>query len=93
MRAALICDLFASAFIARVHLSLTLGGADSSQRCKRGMLPVVRAHLIVVYIISVRRGCIVSERAHREMLFFLSAERQTRLMGAFSSSLLHLKPL
>lgn len=59
---------------ASFSLSLLHGGADSSQRCKRGMLPVVRAHLIVVYIISVCRG-IVSERAHREMLFFLSAER------------------
>jgi len=41
--------------------------------------------LIVVYIIFLHRSPALS--ADREMLFFLSAERQTRLMGAFSSSL------
>jgi hypothetical protein len=82
MRAALICDLFASAFIARVHLSLSLSlsAAQTVLRDANGMLPVVRAHLIVVYIISLCGRGIVS--AQRDVVFPLGRAANT-INGCF----------
>jgi hypothetical protein len=56
---------------------------------KEGMLLVVRALNCCVHYLRLwpLSAWIYIVSAHREMLFFLSAERQTRLMGAFSSSL------
>jgi hypothetical protein len=88
MRAALICDLFASAFIARVHLSLSLSHSrrrrqfsEMQTRNAAGGPRALNCCVHYLSLLSLARSSIVS-RAQRDVVFPLGRAANT-INGCF----------